>query len=454
MALEGSTALFRPPATPLAWFALFDTAARPALASRHGRPGRATREGRRPGRRGRRIRDGAAGGHGPRGVDGGCRRHPGGDRPRRRLPGEPDAADGPELRIPPRRLADLLWNDNPVPFAICLETGGQAVVSNSPELFLDVDLDSRRVASAPIKGTVPRLLGGSEEAAREALLASEKDAAEHLMIVDLIRNDLGRVCEAGSVHVPSFRAVRSFRHLHHLESTVAGTLRPETRLSDLLVATLPGGSITGAPKRAALGVIRRLEPVARGPYTGAAGFVRGDGTAVFNVAIRTALVDARDGLLPCRRRNRLGLGPAPRVGGDRDEIPRVLPGARLGGERERGPMSPDPVPFDAPAVERGFGFFETLLLLGRRAVLWAPHARRLLDDPRDARPAGPVARGARVGLPRRPRTGSRTAGRSGPSASPGSPWDTTSKRRPRGGSTPRSGRSLRTPSPAGPARGP
>jgi len=196
-----------------------------------------------------------------------------------------------ELRIPPRRLADLLWDDNPVPFAICLETGRQAVVSNSPELFLDVDLRSGRVASAPIKGTVPRLVDGSEENAREALLASEKDAAEHLMIVDLIRNDLGRVCEPGSVHVPAFRTVRSFRHLHHLESTVAGTLCAEVRLSDLLVATLPGGSITGAPKRAALGFIRRLEPVARGPYTGAAGFVRGDGKAVFNVAIRTALVE-------------------------------------------------------------------------------------------------------------------------------------------------------------------
>jgi para-aminobenzoate synthetase component 1 len=196
-----------------------------------------------------------------------------------------------ELRVSPRRLAELLWNDNPVPYAICVETGGPAVVSNSPELFLDVDLDTRCVSSAPIKGTLPRLAGGSEVAARETLLASGKDAAEHLMIVDLIRNDLGKVCEAGSVRVPAFRSVKSFRHLHHLESTVAGTLLSGTRLSDLLVATLPGGSITGAPKRAALGVIRGLEPVARGPYTGAAGFVRGDGRAVFNVAIRTAVVD-------------------------------------------------------------------------------------------------------------------------------------------------------------------
>jgi anthranilate synthase component 1 len=84
--------------------------------------------------------------------------------------------------------------------------------------------------------------------------------------------------------------VTTYRHLHHLESTVAGTLREDVRLSDVFLATLPGGSITGAPKRAALRFIRRLEPVARGPYTGAAGYVRGDGKAVFNVAIRTAVV--------------------------------------------------------------------------------------------------------------------------------------------------------------------
>jgi anthranilate/para-aminobenzoate synthase component I len=291
VALEGSAALFRSPATPLAWFALFDAAPELDPPSLHG-----SGKERFESDEGRSV------------PAGGFEKGPPADMDFARWAAAVGAiregiARGDvyqanltrrtvrELRVSPRRLADLLWNDNPVPFAICLETGGQAVVSNSPELFLDVDLDSRQVASAPIKGTVPRLLGGSEAEARKALLASEKDAAEHLMIVDLVRNDLGRVCEAGSVHVPSFRAVRSFRHLHHLESTVAGTLRWGTRLSDLLVATLPGGSITGAPKRAALGVIRRLEPVARGPYTGAAGYVRGDGKAVFNVAIRTALVD-------------------------------------------------------------------------------------------------------------------------------------------------------------------
>lgn len=291
VALEGSRDLFRPPATPLAWFGLFDSATgrgiQPAASPV---PGRA---------------DGAGGlpfgpsGPGPPGSDPGIAEWTAAVEAIRRGIARGDVYQANltrrtarSLTVSPRRLADLLWEDNPVPYAICIETGRDSVVSNSPELFLEVDPSFRRVASAPIKGTVPRLLAGSEEAARTALLDSGKDAAEHLMIVDLIRNDLGRVCEPGSVHVPRFRTVRSFRHLHHLESTVEGTLRAGTRVSDLLLATLPGGSITGAPKRAALGFIRRLEPVARGPYTGAAGYVRGDGTVVLNVAIRTAVVTA------------------------------------------------------------------------------------------------------------------------------------------------------------------
>ncbi len=289
VALEGSLDLFRPPPTPLASFGLFDLSSRrvvEAMAAPAGGPG-TSGESERPADSVDAPRAGEMGleewTSAVAAVRDGIAR---GDVYQANLTRRVTRA----LSIAPRRLADLLWADNPVSWAICIEAGDGAVVSNSPELFLDVDLRTRRVASAPIKGTVPRLLGGSDEAARAALLGSEKDAAEHLMIVDLIRNDLGRVCEPGSVHVPDFRAVRSFRHLHHLESTVSGTLRRETRLSDLLVATLPGGSITGAPKRAAVGFIRRLEPVARGPYTGAAGYVRGDGTAVFNVAIRTAHV--------------------------------------------------------------------------------------------------------------------------------------------------------------------
>jgi anthranilate/para-aminobenzoate synthase component I len=110
------------------------------------------------------------------------------------------------------------------------------------------------------------------------------------MIVDLVRNDLGKVARTGGVSVPHLEIVKSFRHLHHLESTVAAHLLPTATLSDLFLALFPGGSITGAPKRAALSFIHELEPIARGPYTGAAGIVRGDGTAVFNIPIRTAVL--------------------------------------------------------------------------------------------------------------------------------------------------------------------
>ncbi len=185
----------------------------------------------------------------------------------------------------PLELADLLFSDSPVPFAVTLATPAYAVVSNSPELLLDVDLASRRVESRPIKGTIDR----SVEDAIPRLDGSAKDAAEHVMIVDLIRNDLGRVSEPGSVTVPRLKGRLPLRHLHHLESTVVGTLRRDALLSAVLRAALPGGSITGAPKRASLRFIHDLEPVPRGPYTGAAGYVRGDGRAVLNVAIRTAI---------------------------------------------------------------------------------------------------------------------------------------------------------------------
>lgn len=192
--------------------------------------------------------------------------------------------------VPPAVLADRLYDDNPVPFALTLEADGFAVVSNSPELLLEACLRESLASSGPIKGTVPR--GGVErdEDAKTRLLASEKDAAEHLMIVDLVRNDLGKVAVPGGVRVASFRSLRTFRHLHHLESIVTARLRPDTRLSEVLQAILPGGSVTGAPKRAALRFIHRLEPCSRGPYTGAVGYARGDGTAVFNVPIRTAIV--------------------------------------------------------------------------------------------------------------------------------------------------------------------
>jgi anthranilate/para-aminobenzoate synthase component I len=194
-------------------------------------------------------------------------------------------------RVEPVALARALYADNPVPFAVALVEAGWAVVSNSPEQFLDVDLAAQRAVTKPIKGTIARGATDAEDAGRRReLLASAKDAAENVMIVDLLRNDLGKVAEPGRVETTAMRALKSFRHLHHLESTVEARLRPHARLSDVFRAMLPGGSITGAPKRAALRFIHDLERVPRGAYCGVAGFVRGDGRAVFNVAIRTAIL--------------------------------------------------------------------------------------------------------------------------------------------------------------------
>jgi anthranilate/para-aminobenzoate synthase component I len=196
-----------------------------------------------------------------------------------------------KVRVDPFALGREFFARNPVPYAITLAADEWAVVSNSPELFLDVDFATGRAVTKPIKGTAARGATPAADAeARVRLLSSAKDRAENVMITDLLRNDIGRVAVPGGVATTALAEIRTFEHLHHLESTVEARLASGARPSDVLRATLPGGSITGAPKRAALGFIRRLEPVARGAYTGAAGYVRGDGRAVFNVAIRTALV--------------------------------------------------------------------------------------------------------------------------------------------------------------------
>jgi para-aminobenzoate synthetase component 1 len=182
-----------------------------------------------------------------------------------------------------------LRESNPSPFAGYFETPDGAVVSCSPERFLQVR--GREVETRPIKGTRPR--GGTpEEDARLAadLLASEKDRAENVMIVDLERNDIGRVCEFGSVHVPELFALESYATVHHLVSTVRGRLRPECTALDCLRACFPGGSITGAPKVRSMEIIEELEPTRRGVYTGAIGYLCFSGDMDVNIVIRTAIV--------------------------------------------------------------------------------------------------------------------------------------------------------------------
>jgi para-aminobenzoate synthetase component 1 len=182
---------------------------------------------------------------------------------------------------------------NPAPFAACFHFPGGTVLSSSPERFLK--LTGRHVETRPIKGTRRRT--GDPEADQNAsaeLLASEKDNAELAMIVDLERNDLGRVCEYGSVRVTEPRVLESFPTVFHLVATIEGTLHPQHDLVDLVRATFPGGSITGAPKIRAMQIIDELEPTARNIYTGSIGYIDFSGRADFNIAIRTMVKTGED----------------------------------------------------------------------------------------------------------------------------------------------------------------
>ncbi len=189
----------------------------------------------------------------------------------------------------PAHIAALLRAAAPAPYAIFMADGaGGALFGNSPERFLAMNADGV-VETCPIKGTRPRGASPAEDhAAIAALRASDKDRAEHVMIVDLERNDLGRVCRPGTVDVATLARVVSLPTVHHLESTVRGLLRAGVGLAALMQATFPGGSITGAPKRRAMQIIDELERGPRGVYTGATGWLGAAGDLDLAVAIRTA----------------------------------------------------------------------------------------------------------------------------------------------------------------------
>jgi para-aminobenzoate synthetase component 1 len=186
----------------------------------------------------------------------------------------------------PWQLYLAMRRSSPAPFAAYLDCGTHQVLSSSPELFLRVR--RRHAETRPIKGTRPRGRTPEEDdALRAQLLSSPKDAAELLMIVDLERNDLGKVCEYGSVRVPRLRELESYRTVHHLVATVTGRLRAGVGPLEGLRALFPGGSITGAPKIRAMEIIEELEPVRRGVYTGGIGWVEGTGNGEWSIAIRT-----------------------------------------------------------------------------------------------------------------------------------------------------------------------
>jgi aminodeoxychorismate synthase component I len=181
---------------------------------------------------------------------------------------------------------------NPSPFSGLLHFDGVSLISCSPERL--VRLQGRRADTRPIAGTKPRGSDATDDRRLVGeLLASEKERAEHVMLVDLERNDLGRVCEFGTVGVDEFMAVEQYSHVSHIVSNISGTLRPEATPFDLIKAVFPGGTVTGVPKIRCMEIIDELEPVRRGPYTGSFGYLGLNGDLDLNIIIRT-LVMTRD----------------------------------------------------------------------------------------------------------------------------------------------------------------
>lgn len=190
------------------------------------------------------------------------------------------AADCPAWQVYSR-----LRRTNPSPFAGLARFGDAWILSSSPERLVEVR--GTRVRTRPIAGTRPRGTGAVDVAHRVELAASDKERAEHVMLIDLERNDLGRICRAGSVQVEDFMTIESYAHVHHIVSGIGGVLLPGTGPGAVLRAVFPGGTITGCPKVRSLEIIRELEGRPRGPYTGSMGYVSRDGSCDFNILIRT-----------------------------------------------------------------------------------------------------------------------------------------------------------------------
>lgn len=194
-----------------------------------------------------------------------------------------------EKVVDPADLYEALARANPAPFAALARMPGGTVVSSSPERLVSVS--GRSVETRPIAGTRPR--GASED--DDSRLSSElvshpKERAEHIMLIDLERNDLGRVCEVGSVEVDELMVIESYAHVHHIVSNVRGRLRPEATAADVIRAVFPGGTITGCPKVRCMEIIAELETTGRSFYTGALGYLGCDGRMDLNILIRSMVV--------------------------------------------------------------------------------------------------------------------------------------------------------------------
>ena len=191
--------------------------------------------------------------------------------------------------VSPQALYAQLRRANPAPFAGLFTGHGRHVVSSSPERLVSVH--GGHAQTRPIAGTRPRFDGDDDAARIRELVGHPKERAEHVMLIDLERNDLGRICTPGSVVVDELMIVESYAHVHHIVSNVSGTLRPEVTPGQVIAATFPGGTITGCPKVRCMQIISELEQVPRGAYTGAFGWLNRDGDLDLNILIRTAEVD-------------------------------------------------------------------------------------------------------------------------------------------------------------------
>ncbi|MCC2314881.1 aminodeoxychorismate synthase component I [Cellulomonas xiejunii] len=274
---------------------------------------------------------------------------------------------------------------NPAPFFAYVDAGDHQVVSTSPERFLR--LRDGTVETRPIKGTRPRgATPAEDDLLRAELRESPKEDAELSMIVDLLRNDIGKVCRPGSVRVAEHKRLETYRNVHHLVSTVTGELDPGTDAVDLLRATFPGGSITGCPKIRAMEVIDELEPVRRHVYTGSIGYLGFDGAMDLSIAIRTATFtgdravfsvgggividsDAVSEFEETLHKGRTLMDALHAGGAERDEPTVWQDGAFLR-------RSAATVPVDSEGLAYGFGFFETLRVEAGRPVLLHAHVAR------------------------------------------------------------------------------
>ncbi len=191
-----------------------------------------------------------------------------------------------ETSLQPAALFQRLRDHNPAPFAGVFAADGWSVVSASPERLVSVH--GRDVATRPIAGTRPRFEGDDDAARIRELVGHPKERAEHVMLIDLERNDLGRICTPGSIVVDELMAVESYPHVHHIVSNVRGQLQADATPGTVIAAVFPGGTITGCPKIRCMQVIAELEGSGRGAYTGAMGWLNRDGDMDLNILIRSA----------------------------------------------------------------------------------------------------------------------------------------------------------------------